>query len=84
MALAVKDLALFLLWLRSPLWCRFNYWPGNFHILWAWPKKKKKTNKNKQKNLLHIQTSKLTVWGVSVCAVGVTGGRWYINNGFSG
>ena len=32
--LAVKDLAL------SPLWLRFNPWPGNFHMLQEWPKKK--------------------------------------------
>ena len=30
LCLAVKDLVLSLLWLRSLLWCRFNPWPGNF------------------------------------------------------
>ena len=29
----VKDLELSLLWLG------FDPWPGNFHMLWAWPKK---------------------------------------------
>ena len=32
--LAIKDLVLSLLWLR------FDPWPGNFHMPWAWPKKK--------------------------------------------
>ena len=40
--LAVKDLALTLLWLRLLLWCRFDPWPGNFHMLWVQPQKKKK------------------------------------------
>ena len=40
--LVVKDLALSLLWLRSPLWHRFDPWPGKFHILSGQPKKKKK------------------------------------------
>ena len=22
-----------------PLWCGFDAWPGNFHMLWVWPKK---------------------------------------------
>ena len=39
----VKDLALSLQWLRSLLWCVFDSCPGNFHMLWAQPKKKKKT-----------------------------------------
>ena len=39
--LAVKDLALSFLWFRSLLWHRFDTWPGNFHMLCAWPKKKK-------------------------------------------
>ena len=30
-----KDPAFSLLWLRSLLWCRFDPWPGNFHMLWA-------------------------------------------------
>ena len=31
------------LWLKDPasslLWHRFHLWPGNFHMLWVWPKK---------------------------------------------
>ena len=34
----VKDLALSLQWLGSLLWCRFDSWLGNFHVLWVWPK----------------------------------------------
>ena len=37
----VKDPALALLWLRSPLWHGFNPWTGKFHMPWAWPKDKK-------------------------------------------
>ena len=28
------------------LWCRFNPWPRNFHMLQAWSNKKKKSNNN--------------------------------------
>ena len=42
MAQWVKDLALSLQWLGPLLWCGFNPWPRNFHMPWAWPKKKKK------------------------------------------
>ena len=35
----VKDLVLSLWWLQSLLWHGFDPWPGNFHILRAWPKK---------------------------------------------
>lgn len=28
-------------------WLRFDPWPGNFHMLWGWPGKKKKS-KNKR------------------------------------
>ena len=35
----VKDLASSLLWLGSQLWHRLDPWPGNFHMLWAQPKK---------------------------------------------
>ena len=41
----VKDPALSLLWLRSLLWREFDPWPGNFHMLQIWPKKKKRRNK---------------------------------------
>ena len=43
----VKDLALSLLWLWSQLWCDFDPWSGNFHMLWAWPQ----TNKNRNRIL---------------------------------
>ena len=36
----VKDLALSLQWLGLLLWHRFDPWPGNFYMLWAWLKKK--------------------------------------------
>lgn len=32
----VKDLLL------PQLWCGFDPWLGNLHILWAWPKKKER------------------------------------------
>ena len=35
----VKDLVWLLQWLGSLLWYRFEPWPGNFHMPWAWPKK---------------------------------------------
>ena len=37
----VKDLALVQLWCRSQLWLRFNLWPGNFHVLKVWLRKRK-------------------------------------------
>ena len=37
----VKDLALSRQRVRSLLWHGFNSWPGNFYMLWVWPKKKK-------------------------------------------
>ena len=43
----VKDLALPQLWCRSQLELRFYPWPGNFRMLWVWPKKEKpKQNQN--------------------------------------
>ena len=42
----VKDPALSLLWLRSLLWREFDPWPGNFHMLQIWPKKKKGETKD--------------------------------------
>ena len=39
-----KDLALSLLWHGLLLWLKFNPWPGNFHMPWAWPKNKTKQN----------------------------------------
>ena len=37
----VKDPALLQLQCRSQLWLGFSPWPGNFHMLWMQPKKKK-------------------------------------------
>ena len=37
----VKDTALLQLWCRSTLRLGFSPWPGNFHVLWVWLKKKK-------------------------------------------
>ena len=37
----VKDLSLSLQWLGLPLWCGFDPWPRNFHILKKKQKKKK-------------------------------------------
>ena len=41
MAQQVKDLVLSLQQLGLLLWYRFDPWPGNFHMPWLWPKKKK-------------------------------------------
>ena len=41
-AQSTKDPALSLLWLWSLLWCGFDPWPGNFHLPWVQPKKKKR------------------------------------------
>ena len=41
MAQWVRDLVLSLLWLRLLLWCEFDPWPGNFHMLQIGPKIKK-------------------------------------------
>ena len=38
----VKDPALSLWWLRSLLRLGFDLWPGNSHMPWVWPEKKKK------------------------------------------
>ena len=38
----VEDPALLPLWLGTMLWCQFDPWPGNFHMPWAWARKKKK------------------------------------------
>ena len=45
----IKDLALSLQWLRSMLWCRFDSWPVNFHMLPMWQKKKQKNKKKLNK-----------------------------------
>lgn len=36
-----------LLWLGSLLGCGFSPWPGNFHMPWAQPEKKKKVEMRK-------------------------------------
>ena len=41
----VEDLALSLQGLGSLLWQGFSPWPGNFCLLWAWPKIKNKFKK---------------------------------------
>ena len=46
----VKDPVLPLLWLWLQLWCRFDPWPRNFHMLWGVAKKTK--TKQKQKTML--------------------------------
>ena len=40
-----KDPALPQPWCSLPMWLRFSLWPGNFHMLWMWPKKQKKKKK---------------------------------------
>ena len=45
MSQQVMDPALSLLQLEWLLWHRFHSWPGNFHVLWVQPKRKKK-NRN--------------------------------------
>ena len=42
MAQWVNDPALSLQRLGSLLWHRFDPWPRNFHMPWAWPERKKK------------------------------------------
>ena len=46
MAQWVKDLVLSLQWLGLLLWCGFDPWPRNFHMLEVQPKKKKKNLEN--------------------------------------
>ena len=36
----VKDPVLSLQCLRLLLWCGFDPWPGNSHVLWLWPPEK--------------------------------------------
>ena len=44
----VKELAL------SLLWCQFDPWPRNFHMLWAWPKKKRKNSLGKKRKYMLV------------------------------
>uniref|UniRef100_A0ABB5UQX3 Uncharacterized protein n=2 Tax=Sus scrofa TaxID=9823 RepID=A0ABB5UQX3_PIG len=43
----VKDPVSSLLRLRSQLWCGFDPWLRNFHLLRVWPKKEKKEERKK-------------------------------------
>ena len=52
----VKDLAL------SLLWCKFDPWPRNFHMLQGWPKRKKEREKIKTE--LRKISTKYNVWTV--------------------
>ena len=66
MAQWVKDLALSLLWFRLLLWCQFDSWPRNFHMLWTQLKKKKK-KKKKKGEIYHVskyrcQVDSIHIW----------------------
>ena len=66
-ALWVKDLVVLWLWRRWQLQLRFDPWPGNFHMPWAWLKKKKIKNNFKQVEKLGRLSSKYFVLsGLSV------------------
>ena len=59
----VKDQALLLQWPGLLLWLRFNPWPRNFQMPWAWPKTNKQTNKqNKQKTSNNASSQKKGVF----------------------
>ena len=47
----IKDPMLSLQCLGLLLWHGFSLWPGNFHMLWAQPKKKQQKQKKQQKKL---------------------------------
>ena len=47
-----KDPALLQLWHRSQLWLGFDPWPRNFHMPWAWSKKKEKKRERNYFNKL--------------------------------
>ena len=53
MAQQVKDLASSLLWLGSLLCCRFDPWPGNFHVPQV-QEKKKKTKEKKSYTKIYV------------------------------
>ena len=57
----VKDPASPQLWPMSQLWLGFNSWPGNFHMLRVWLKKKK--TKNKKKKLSDFYHNNKERWG---------------------
>ena len=55
----LKDLALLQLWRRSQPRLGSNPWPGNFHVSWTQPEKKKKScnnynGKESEKEYIHI------------------------------
>ena len=52
----VKDSVLSLQWLRSLLWCGFDPWPGNVHVLWEWQEKKKKEKGKRKLKLAKVYT----------------------------
>ena len=58
----VKDQALSLQWFGLLLWGRFDPGPGNFHMLQAWPKKKKKKPKKKPKNCANKEVPDKKGW----------------------
>ena len=39
------------------LWCGFDPWPRNFHMMWVWPKTNKQTNKKPKQNITELQLS---------------------------
>ena len=45
----VGDLALLWLWCGLQVWLKFDPWPGNFHMPWVWPERKKRERKEKKK-----------------------------------
>ena len=49
-----KDLSFSLEQLRSLLWCRFDPWPGNFHMQQAQPKNSFKKSNFKLHNLMKV------------------------------
>ena len=50
MARCIKNPGLSFSWLRLLLWCKFDPWPWNFHMLQAWPKRKKEKRKKKKRS----------------------------------
>ena len=54
MAQEVKVPVLSLQWLGLLLWCRFDPWSRNLHMLWVQPKKKKKPKFSVLMNYLHL------------------------------
>ena len=59
----IKDLVLVQLWCRLQLWLGFDPWPGNVHMPWVWPKKKKKISIQE----LLLWLSRLRIWCCYCC-----------------